>query len=64
MGSSQGITVTTRPAQLPAVLGPFVGRSGELARLHALLLPNGRTPSAVLVTAIGGMAGSGKTTLA
>ncbi|MFE5894821.1 BTAD domain-containing putative transcriptional regulator [Streptomyces sp. NPDC056462] len=64
VGSSQGITVTTRPAQLPADLGPFVGRSDELARLHALLPPNGQMPSAVLVTAIGGMAGSGKTTLA
>ncbi|MGW4873894.1 BTAD domain-containing putative transcriptional regulator [Streptomyces chartreusis] len=64
VGSSQGITVTTRPAQLPADLGPFVGRSNELARLHALLLENGQTPSTVLVTAIGGMAGSGKTTLA
>ncbi|MGI5347344.1 AfsR/SARP family transcriptional regulator [Streptomyces sp. CA-250714] len=53
-----------RPAQLPADLTVFTGRDSELARSHALLPSEGQYPAAVVISAIGGMAGVGKTTLA
>ncbi|RCG16061.1 tetratricopeptide repeat protein [Streptomyces reniochalinae] len=53
-----------RPAQLPADLPVFTGREHELAQSHALLPSDGRHPNAVVISAIGGMAGVGKTTLA
>ncbi|WP_203845860.1 AfsR/SARP family transcriptional regulator [Dactylosporangium siamense] len=52
-----------RPAQLPAAPATFVGRRAELAR--ALGLHTGAEAAAtVVISAIGGMAGVGKTTLA
>ncbi|MEU7872849.1 BTAD domain-containing putative transcriptional regulator [Dactylosporangium sp. NPDC049140] len=52
-----------RPAQLPADPATFVGRRTELAR--ALALHAGDVAAAtVVISAIGGMAGVGKTTLA
>jgi DNA-binding SARP family transcriptional activator/tetratricopeptide (TPR) repeat protein len=52
-----------RPAQLPADLTSFAGRRGELVRLHSLL--EGSQPVAgLVVAAIDGMAGVGKTALA
>ncbi|WP_426504548.1 AfsR/SARP family transcriptional regulator [Dactylosporangium sp. McL0621] len=52
-----------RPAQLPAAPPTFVGRRSELAR--ALALHAGDVAAAtVVISAIGGMAGVGKTTLA
>jgi DNA-binding SARP family transcriptional activator/tetratricopeptide (TPR) repeat protein len=52
-----------RPAQLPAAPATFVGRRTELAR--ALRLHAGDEAAATMViSAIGGMAGVGKTTLA
>ncbi|GIF26522.1 DNA-binding SARP family transcriptional activator/tetratricopeptide (TPR) repeat protein [Actinoplanes tereljensis] len=51
------------PAQLPADLPAFAGRAAELARAMSLL-DTGQAPPAVLITAIGGMAGVGKTALA
>ncbi|WP_217809889.1 AfsR/SARP family transcriptional regulator [Micromonospora sp. NBS 11-29] len=52
-----------RPAQLPAAPATFVGRRAELAR--ALRLHSGDERAAtVVISAIGGMAGVGKTTLA
>ncbi|MFF4486633.1 BTAD domain-containing putative transcriptional regulator [Streptomyces sp. NPDC001544] len=55
----------TRPAQLPADLPTFVGRRAELDRALALLPEPGRQPaSTVVITAINGMGGVGKTTLA
>jgi DNA-binding SARP family transcriptional activator/tetratricopeptide (TPR) repeat protein len=53
-----------RPAQLPADLSTFAGRSSELARIGDLLPPDGSPPSAVVISAIGGMGGIGKSTLA
>ncbi|MFG2276861.1 BTAD domain-containing putative transcriptional regulator [Streptomyces chartreusis] len=51
-----------KPAQLPADLAAFTGRHHELGRLRALLPGEGR--STVVIGAIGGMAGVGKTALA
>ncbi|MGI5453005.1 AfsR/SARP family transcriptional regulator [Streptomyces sp. CA-249302] len=55
---------TVRPAQLPADLAAFTGRRSELARVRELLPASGESLSAVVISAIGGMAGVGKTTLA
>jgi tetratricopeptide (TPR) repeat protein/transcriptional regulator with XRE-family HTH domain len=52
-----------RPAQLPADVPGFAGRAAQLARLTELLRAADRGP-AVLVTAIAGTAGVGKTALA
>lgn len=54
----------SRPAQLPADLPTFVGRHAELERARALLSEPDGSPATVVITAIGGMAGIGKTTLA
>ena len=48
------------PHQLPATAGHFAGRKGELKELDAILGAAGT----VTISAIGGMAGIGKTTLA
>ncbi|MFF7642451.1 BTAD domain-containing putative transcriptional regulator [Streptomyces canus] len=53
-----------RPAQLPPDLVMFTGRHAELDRVHALLSPSDDRPNAVVISAIGGMAGVGKTSLA
>lgn len=55
---------TASPAQLPADLGTFTGREAELAHLKGLLPDDGEPPTTLLISAIGGMAGIGKTTLA
>ncbi|WP_344564574.1 AfsR/SARP family transcriptional regulator [Streptomyces axinellae] len=62
--AAQPATHAARPAQLPADLPVFTGRGSELAQSHALLPPGGEHPTAVVISAIGGMAGVGKTTLA
>jgi tetratricopeptide (TPR) repeat protein/transcriptional regulator with XRE-family HTH domain len=51
------------PRQLPAAVRQFVGREGELAALTGLLDSAGTTP-AVVISAVGGTAGVGKTALA
>ena len=51
------------PRQLPAAVGGFTGRSAELAALTAML-NQARTPGTVVISAIGGTAGVGKTALA
>jgi tetratricopeptide (TPR) repeat protein len=53
------------PRQLPAAVGSFTGRAAELAALTGLLgtQPEGRAPTLV-ISAIGGTAGVGKTALA
>ncbi|WP_211588634.1 AfsR/SARP family transcriptional regulator [Allorhizocola rhizosphaerae] len=56
-----------RPAQLPADASGFTGRDPELRKLDALLLGNrssGRASQAVVIAAIAGTAGVGKTALA
>jgi DNA-binding SARP family transcriptional activator/tetratricopeptide (TPR) repeat protein len=52
------------PRQLPGSVRQFVGRDSELAALTALLDRADVTPDAVLISAIGGTAGVGKTALA
>src|SRR6185312_5681337 len=51
---------STVPAQLPLAVGAFTGRARELAILDFLL----NNPNGVVVSAISGGAGIGKTTLA
>jgi DNA-binding SARP family transcriptional activator/tetratricopeptide (TPR) repeat protein len=53
------------PRQLPATVAYFTGRAGELAALAQMLdQAGGGPPGAVVISAIGGMAGVGKTALA
>ncbi|GGM55731.1 BTAD domain-containing putative transcriptional regulator [Dactylosporangium sucinum] len=52
------------PAQLPLGVPGFTGRSAELARLDAALARAAAQPAAVVISAVSGMAGVGKTALA
>ncbi len=53
------------PQQLPAPVAHFIGREAELAALTRLMDPAGASPpSAMVISAIGGTAGVGKTALA
>jgi DNA-binding SARP family transcriptional activator len=55
----------TVPAQLPADLAMFTGRSSQVAQLDVLLPdPAGQAGAAVVISAIAGTAGVGKTALA
>jgi DNA-binding SARP family transcriptional activator len=54
---------TPTPAQLPHTLTDFVGRDDELDQLDQALQTNGRAPT-LIITAIVGTAGLGKTALA
>jgi hypothetical protein len=56
-----GGSATTRPAMLPPDVSHFTGRAEDLAKLDALLVDD--TP-AVVITAIAGAGGMGKTSLA
>ncbi|MEU6536820.1 BTAD domain-containing putative transcriptional regulator [Streptomyces sp. NPDC047000] len=51
-------------AQLPSDLPTFSGRHAELERAQALLPLDGSAASTLMISAIGGMAGVGKTALA
>jgi tetratricopeptide (TPR) repeat protein/transcriptional regulator with XRE-family HTH domain len=67
-GGSTGHTAAAEPwplpAQLPAELTGFVGRAAELARLDVLLPAVADRATAVVIAAVGGAAGVGKTALA
>jgi len=53
------------PAQLPGDVPGFAGRAGHLARLDTVLeAAAAQTPTAVVITAVSGTAGVGKTALA
>jgi tetratricopeptide (TPR) repeat protein/transcriptional regulator with XRE-family HTH domain len=55
----------TVPQQLPAAVADFTGRAGEIKTLTRLLEDaGGRPPGTVVISAIGGTAGVGKTALA
>jgi DNA-binding SARP family transcriptional activator len=53
-----------RPRQLPAAVAGFAGRAGPLKVLSGLADEAVAEPGMVLISAVGGMAGVGKTTLA
>jgi tetratricopeptide (TPR) repeat protein len=57
-------TATLAPQQLPASVAYFAGRSDELAALTDLLGQRVNTGGTVVISAIGGTAGVGKTALA
>ncbi len=63
-GPDPGVSETPRPAQLPADLSTFSGRRAELAAALALHSGTRDLSQTVVITAIGGMAGIGKTSLA
>ena len=52
------------PRQLPMATRTFTGRARELRRLDTILADRGDRPTAVVISAVSGMAGIGKTTLA
>jgi tetratricopeptide (TPR) repeat protein/transcriptional regulator with XRE-family HTH domain len=52
------------PRQLPAAVAEFAGRAEELAALAGMLENAAGTPGTVVISAIGGTAGVGKTALA
>ncbi|MGD0557757.1 MAG: tetratricopeptide repeat protein [Streptosporangiaceae bacterium] len=62
--SSQQRTDVLVPRQLPAGVRHFTGRRAELDALTGLLAEPGQTGSTVVISAIDGMAGIGKTALA
>lgn len=62
VGPRMAAEPAVEPAQLPADLSTFTGRDDELDRLLGLLTDGSST--AVLISAIDGMAGIGKTALA
>jgi len=61
---AQRAPTNTMPRQLPAAPPSFVGRARELAALDAALGPADRPAAAVVVFAVSGPAGVGKTALA
>jgi DNA-binding SARP family transcriptional activator/Tfp pilus assembly protein PilF len=52
------------PAQLPLAAQGFTGRAGELARLDGILATGAERSAAVVISAVSGTAGVGKTALA
>jgi DNA-binding SARP family transcriptional activator/DNA-binding XRE family transcriptional regulator len=62
--SASARTAHVIPKQLPAAPRCFTGRSAELATLSALAQRNPARPSSVVIAALTGMAGIGKTALA
>jgi DNA-binding SARP family transcriptional activator/tetratricopeptide (TPR) repeat protein len=64
-GASSGGRAAVVPRELPAAAAGFVGRAGELAALTGLLDRSaGQARPAIVISAIGGTAGVGKTSLA
>ncbi|MFE0254673.1 BTAD domain-containing putative transcriptional regulator [Streptomyces sp. NPDC059010] len=57
-------TARAVPAQLPLAARGFTGRTDELARLDGILAAAAERPTAVVVSAVSGTAGVGKTALA
>jgi tetratricopeptide (TPR) repeat protein/transcriptional regulator with XRE-family HTH domain len=61
----RGARTAPMPRQLPAAVAGFTGRGGELAALTGMLEQAGEgAPGTVVISAIGGTAGVGKTALA
>ncbi len=57
-------TRSTVPMQLPGDVSAFTGRAAQLAYLDAVLAETSHQPNAVLICALSGTAGVGKTALA
>jgi tetratricopeptide (TPR) repeat protein/transcriptional regulator with XRE-family HTH domain len=57
-------TNSRTPAQLPADVSAFTGRAEQLAQLDAQLAGAGDQPNAMIISALSGTAGIGKTALA
>jgi tetratricopeptide (TPR) repeat protein len=62
--SRGGTGGTVAPAQLPSDVAAFTGRAESLERLDALVGHNGDRPARVVISAMAGAAGVGKTALA
>jgi DNA-binding SARP family transcriptional activator len=58
------IVVALSPAQLPPAIGDFTGRDDHVSDMCALLTGGAAVPGAIVVSAVAGKAGIGKTTLA
>lgn len=57
--------VISRPAQLPRIIGDFTGRAEDLRKLGSLLdKRNPEVPDAIVISALAGQGGVGKTALA
>jgi tetratricopeptide (TPR) repeat protein/DNA-binding SARP family transcriptional activator len=63
-GSASRLASLSVPAQLPSDVHGFTGRNDELDQLDGLLNEAGDKPTAVLISAVAGTAGVGKTALA
>lgn len=63
-GSGPAVPDTTAPRQLPADISGFTGRALHLRELDAVLPGETSRPPTVVISAIGGTAGVGKTALA
>ncbi|WP_405993646.1 AfsR/SARP family transcriptional regulator [Streptomyces sp. NBC_00986] len=63
-GTGTGRAKAVVPAQLPLDVAGFTGREEELARLEKVLGASAQRPTAVVVSAVSGTAGVGKTALA
>jgi tetratricopeptide (TPR) repeat protein len=63
-GRPGDVTEVGPPRQLPAAISCFAGRDAELQRLNALLDDDRVSADAMVITAVGGMPGVGKTALA
>ncbi|MFJ5036164.1 helix-turn-helix domain-containing protein [Streptomyces sp. NPDC088560] len=59
-----GRATRTVPRQLPPDLRAFQGREAVMAQVEQLTAEAGERPVHTLITAVGGMAGTGKTSLA
>jgi tetratricopeptide (TPR) repeat protein len=63
-GSESGSAPLPVPAQLPSDVHGFTGRNDELDELDRLLIKEGDQSTAVVISAVAGTAGVGKTALA
>jgi DNA-binding SARP family transcriptional activator len=63
-GAVRGVSEQSAPRQLPAAPGHFAGRTEELKALTSVVEHAGQSGGTVVISAIDGMAGIGKTALA
>jgi DNA-binding SARP family transcriptional activator len=63
-GPASTVPCQVAPRQLPGLVRHFAGREAELAELTGMLDPGSGQPRTLVISAIAGMAGLGKTALA